>query len=138
MSKNMDVLNSAREKYNQGDIEGYLTTLYAPDAVAHFLPPGLPGGHEGLRMFYNGLHASFPDAQLEFDETVSEGDQIALRYHVNMTHTGDFNGIPATGKRISIGGSTIMRFSQGKVVERWSEADFLGLLKQLGVIPESV
>ena len=89
-------------------------------------------------MFYNGLLAGFPDAQLEFDETVSEGDQIAVHYHVKMTHTGDFNGIPATGKRAAISGTTIMRFSQGKVVERWSEADFLGLLKQLGVIPESV
>jgi predicted ester cyclase len=54
-----------------------------------------------------------------------------------MTHTGDFNGIPATGKRVTFGGTTIMRFSTGKVVERWSESDFLGILKQLGVVPEA-
>ncbi len=135
MSKNLDALNSAREKFNQGDIEGYLTTLYAPDVVAHFLPPGLPGGYEGLRMFYSGFLASFPDARLEFDEIISENDRLAVRYHLNMTHTGDFNGIPATGKQATINGTTIMRFSQGKVVERWSESDFLGLLQQLGVIP---
>jgi len=44
-------------------------------------------------------------------------------------------GIPPTGKQVTMTGITILRFAGGKCVERWSEADFLGLLQQLGVVP---
>lgn len=129
------VLETARRHFNAGDTEAYITTLYAPDAVAHFLPPELPQGHAGLRLFYGGFHAGFPDAQLIFDDSVPAGDMLAIRYHVDATHAGEFNGIPATGKRVSIAGITILRFGGGKVVERWSQSDFLGLLQQLGALP---
>jgi predicted ester cyclase len=134
-SINLQVANAARESFSRGDIEGYLTTLYAPDVSAHFLPPGMPPGIEGLRLYYSAFHAAFPDAQLHFDEIVSEGDRLAIRFHLEMTHTGEFNGIPATHKRVSFEGTTIMRFVDGKVVERWSESDSLGMLQQLGVVP---
>ena len=67
-----------------------------------------------------------------------EGDDLAVRYHIDATHGGEFNGIPATGKRVSFSGTTIMCFKDGKVVERWSESDFLGLLQQVGAIPPLV
>lgn len=134
-NSNLDVVHAAREHFNMGDIDSYLMTLYTPDVLAHFLPPGLPQGHAGLRLFYGAFLAGFPDAQLHFDDVVSEGDRMAIRYHLDVTHTGEFNGIPATNKRVSFGGTTIFRFAGGKVAERWSESDFFGLLQQLGVIP---
>lgn len=50
------------------------------------------------------------------------------------THQGDFMGIPATGKKIALTGCTILRFANGKCIE-WSQADFLGMLQQLGAVP---
>jgi len=132
---NLKTLHSARDYFNAGDIERYITTLYAPEAVGHFLPSGMPQGHTGLRLFYGAFHTGFPDAQLIFDDIVSEGDRVAIRFRLNMTHTGEFNGIPATNRRVSLPGITIFRFVGGKSVERWSESDFLGLMQQLGVIP---
>ena len=132
---NRSVAEAARQHFNTGDIETYLTTLYAPDCVAHFLPPGMPQGHTGLRLFYGVFAAGFPDAQLHFDAVLAEGDDLAVRYHIDATHSGEFNGIPATGKRISFSGTTILHYKDGKVVERWSESDFLGLLQQVGAIP---
>lgn len=132
---NQATVEIARQHFNAGEIEAYLTTLYAPDCNAHFLPPGLPQGHTGLRLFYSAFIAGFPDAQLHFDDILSDGDDLAVRYHLDATHRGDFNGIPATGKRISITGITIMHFVDGKVVERWSESDFMGLMQQLGAVP---
>lgn len=128
-------LEHARQAFNAGDIERYITTLYAPDVTAYFLPPGLPQGHAGLRMFYGMFNQGFPDAQLTFDEIVSAGDRLAVRFHLDLTHTGEFNGIPATGRRATFAGTTIARVVDGKVVERWSESDFFGLLQQLGAIP---
>jgi len=132
---NQAILEQARRYFNAGDIEGYITTLYAPDAIAHFLPPGLLQGHTGLRLFYAAFLAGFPDVQLHFDDIIAEGDTLAVRYHVAGTHLGEFNGIPATGRQMAIGGATILRFAAGKVIERWSEADFPGMMQQLGVIP---
>jgi predicted SnoaL-like aldol condensation-catalyzing enzyme len=129
------VLETARQHFNAGDIAAYLTTLYAPDTAAYFLPPGLPPGSAGLELFYGAFHASFPDAQLYLDDVLAAGDKLAVRYHIDATHSGAFNGIPATGKRVTFGGATIMRFADSKVVERWSESDFLGLMQQLGVVP---
>jgi predicted SnoaL-like aldol condensation-catalyzing enzyme len=136
-TNHLQVLENARQKFNQGDVEGYLNELYRPDVTLHYLPPGLPPGHEGARLFYGGFLAGFPDAQLVFDDTISEGDRVAVRFHVDMTHQGEFNGIPPTGKRGSLAGMTVMRFVDGKVAERWSESDFMGLLQQLGVMPAS-
>ncbi len=135
IATNQAVLEQARRHINAGDIEGYLTTLYAPDAIAHFLPLELPQGHAGLRIFYTAFLAGFPDVQLHFDDIIAEGDTLAVRYHVAGTHLGEFNGIPATGRQFTISGTTMLRFVAGKVVERWSQTDFVGLMQQLGVIP---
>ncbi|MFZ1755827.1 MAG: ester cyclase [Caldilineaceae bacterium] len=132
---NLETLQRARDYFNAGDIERYITALYAPEAIGHFLPPGMPQGHTGLRLFYEAFHAGFPDAQLIIDDILSQGERMAIRFHLDMTHTGEFNGIPATNRRVSLPGITIFRFADGKVAERWSESDFFGLMQQLGVIP---
>lgn len=137
MSKatNQAILEQARHYFNAGDLESYITTLYAPDAIAHFLPPGLPQGRAGLRLFYGAFLTGFPNVQLYFDDIIAEGETLAVRYHVEGAHLGEFNGIPATGRQMAISGITILCFEHGKVIERWSESDFLGMMQQLGVIP---
>jgi predicted ester cyclase len=74
-------------------------------------------------------------AQLTIDDTVAEGDRLALRFHVAGEHKGDFMGVPATGRRFVLNGQTIMSFRDGRVIERWTTGDLLGLLTQLGAIP---
>lgn len=59
----------------------------------------------------------------------------ACRFVVTGKHTGPFQGMPPTGKEFTLPGITILRFSGERCVERWSQADFLGLLQQLGALP---
>jgi len=66
---------------------------------------------------------------------IVDGDRLAARYRLDMTHAGDFNGIPATNRRVTLQGITILRWKSGRVVERWSESSFLDLMIQLGVVP---
>lgn len=101
----------------------------------HGFPPGLPAGVAGLRTFYGMAWAAFPDGQLHVDDVVAEGDRVAVRYRLTATHQGPFMGIPATGKAITLNGMTILRFANGRCVKRWQQADNLGLLQQLGVVP---
>jgi predicted ester cyclase len=79
--------------------------------------------------------AAFPGNQLALDDVVAEGEQVACRFTVQGVHRGDLQGIPPTGKDVRVDGITILRFAGGKCVERWNQADFLGLLHQLGAIP---
>ena len=58
------------------------------------------------------------------------------RHTTTGTHQGDFMGIPATGKKISMGEIHIVRIVNGKGVEHWGQADMMGMMQQLGVIPE--
>jgi hypothetical protein len=131
------VLEAARHHFNNGDLEGYVTTLYAPDCTFHYFPPEIPGGREGARIYYGAFLSGFPDAQLNMLDILLSGDKVAVRYQLTLTHLGEFNGIPATGKTAVLKGITIMRFANDKVVERWNETDFLGLLQQLGVMPQA-
>ncbi|MDQ3258815.1 MAG: ester cyclase [Acidobacteriota bacterium] len=81
-----------------------------------------------IRMFY----AAFPDFTHTAEELLSVGDRIVLRTTNRATHSGDFQGIAPTGRRISFGQIAIYRMADGKISEVWEEADLLGLMQQLG------
>jgi predicted ester cyclase len=120
--------------FTKDTLDEYLS-YYAPDAKLHFLPPGLPPGREGARLFYQMFLGAFPDARVSVDNMVAEGDMVAEMFALEGTHTGPFQGIAPTGRQIRVTGMTIMRITNGQIVERWSEADFLGLMQQIGAVP---
>lgn len=131
--ENKAALERAIGRWNEGDLPGYLE-LYDADAVLHGYQ-GVEPGLEGIRRFYEAFWAAFPGSRIALEEVVSEGDEVAAHFTLRATHEGEFNGIPPTGKQVVVTGITILRFADGKCVERWNQADFLGLLQQLGVIP---
>jgi len=130
---NRAALRRAIEGWNQGDREAYLK-LYDSRAVLHGYQ-GVGPGLDGIRQFYGGFWSAFPSSRIDLDQVVAEGDKAACSFTLAGLHLGEFNGIPATGKQVAISGITVLRFANGQCVERWSQADFLGLLQQLGVIP---
>ena len=69
------------------------------------------------------------------DDLVAEGDKVVVRWTFRGTHPGEFQGVPPTGKQVTIIGISIFRIVGNKVVEDWTIIDLLGLLQQLGVIP---
>lgn len=128
-------LEQARGCWNRGDLSGYLQ-LYDPDVVLH----GYAGVEPGLRSvqrFYEAFWSAFPGSQLTIEDLLSAGDTLACRFVIQAVHAGPFQGLPATGKAIVMPGITMLRFAGGRCVERWSQADALGLLVQLGAFPAS-
>lgn len=125
------------EVWNRGDYSG-LDEFVARDLVVHTATPGQElHGHEGVRQFYTMLRAAFPDIHFAIEDQIAADDRVVTRWSARATHQGTFNGIPPTGREITVTGIDIDRLASGKVVECWPQMDELGLLRQLGVIPSS-
>lgn len=131
--QNRAALAAAVEGWNKGDGEAYLA-LYDPSIRHHGLGPE-SFDQTANRAFYEAIWAAFPDAQLTLDDTIAEGEKLAARFHLAGEHQGEFMGVPPTGRSFVLAGQTLMLFRDGRVVERWTTGDMLGLLTQLGAIP---
>ena len=79
---------------------------------------------------------AFPDLHLTIEDVIAEGETVMTRWSCRGTHKGDLNGIAPTGKHITITGLTVARVSNGKIVEGYVNWDALGLMQQLGVVPQ--
>lgn len=133
MAENLDLLHRSLEAWNRQELATF-AELYTPDAVIGGLGPGSLGV-EGMLGVYQAFFAGFPDLRLAVEETVEEGERMAVRITVIGTHAGMFQGIPPSGRPVEVQGISILHFSEGRTVERWNQLDQLGMLQQLGVLP---
>jgi steroid delta-isomerase-like uncharacterized protein len=125
------------EVWNQGNF-AVIDELVARDYLGHStMPANETHGREGYRQFYAGLRQAFPDILFTVEDQVAEGDRVVTRWTARGTHVGEFQGIPPTGRHGIITGITIERIANGKVVECWTNADDLGMMRLLGVLPAS-
>jgi steroid delta-isomerase-like uncharacterized protein len=99
--------------------------------------PSFPPGTEGYKQFVSYYLNAFPDVRFTIDDEVGEGDAVVTRWTATGTHEGDLPGLPRTGKSFSVTGITIARLSGGKIVESWNNWDALGMMQQLGGVPET-
>ena len=95
-------------------------------------------GKQGFREFVTAYLTAFPDGTLTVDHQIAEGNMVATRWTGRGTHTGELMGMPATGRQITISGISYVRIIDGKAREAWVIWDTLGVLQQLGVIPEMI
>jgi predicted ester cyclase len=131
---NETIFMQSIEIWNSGDLDAYMH-MYDINVVLHGVP-GVEPGIESARKFYQGFHKAFPGVQISVDDLITKADMLTCRFTVSGTHKGEFMGLPPTGKPFMFTGITILKFRDRKCVERWYEADFLGLLQQLGAAPE--
>jgi predicted ester cyclase len=123
------------EIFNKGNL-AIAGEIFAADYIEHVaLPPGIPSGLPGLKLFVTALRAAFPDLRYHVDDEIAEGDKVVQRATVDGTMRGEFQGMPATGKHATWTEIHVSRVAGGKLVEHWATVDQLGMLQQLGVIP---
>lgn len=124
------------EIFNQGNLAP-ADEIFSPDFTWHeaHLPP-LPQGPESIKMFATMLRAAFPDLHLILEDSIAEEDRVVNRWTFQGTHHGEFYGVPPTGKAVRISGIDIWRVEDGKIVENQQVVDNLGLLQQLGAVPQ--
>ena len=101
--------------WNKGTMS-VVDEVVAPDVVLHDPsgPTGEQHGREAIKQLVTSNRAAFPD----------------------LHFTIELQGIPPTGKQVTWTGIVMQRFAGGKLVETWPNVDNLGVLQQLGVIPQ--
>jgi steroid delta-isomerase-like uncharacterized protein len=113
-----------------------LEEVYAADLVWHE-PDQDVHGLEEAKHYYSTYLSAFPDLSFSVEDILAEGDKVVTRWTGRGTHQGEIEEFgPSTGKQIEIKGITIHRLEDGKIVEEWERYDILGLLQQLGLVPE--
>jgi hypothetical protein len=87
---------------------------------------------ENLKRGALNLRTAFADVHDEVQDQIAEGDKVVTRFAGGGVHRGVFMGVAPTGKTVTWTGIAIDRFADGKIVERWTIIDVLGVLQQLG------
>jgi steroid delta-isomerase-like uncharacterized protein len=124
------------EVMTKGNLDA-IDEIVAEDFVEHQeLPPDVPPGRDGLHAFVTMFRDAFPDLKVETVSTVVEGDEVWMQSVLTGTHKGELGGIPATGKKVSVTMFDRVKTRDGKAIEHWGVSDDMGMMTQLGVIPE--
>ncbi len=112
--------------------------ILSSDFVWHgaFSPGEDQRGPEGTKQVASGVIGAFPDRRITHEDMIAEGDKVLIRWTLSGTQEGELMGIPPTGRRVTVTGFDLFRIERGKIAEMWQEADLLGMMQQLGVIPE--
>lgn len=133
---NKQVIRALLEGADRNDIS-IIDEVVVEDYVDHNPPPfqGPATGAAGARDAFGAATKIFSDWRHEVLEQFTDGDYVISRIAGHGRHTGEFLGIPATDKDVTMEGIAIHRIVDGKIVEHWSQVDALGMLMQLGVVP---
>lgn len=133
--QNKELVRRALGLLADGDLDAVDEVIH-PEFVNHEAAAGRPGGPEGMRQTAEWLRATFSDLRFEEQDIVAEGDRVVVRVLFKGTHSGELMGIPATGKAFEIQQFHEYRVRDGKLAEHWACRDDVGLLRQLGVLPD--
>ncbi len=109
--------------------------MYAPGIKFYGLAP-MPLDATGVRHAMSAFYMAFPDSRMPIEEMVAEGNTVAVRHTFRGTHQAPFQGVPASQNTIVVPSTVTLHFENDKIVEAWLNADMLGLLIQIGAIPQ--
>jgi steroid delta-isomerase-like uncharacterized protein len=135
--ENKSLVHRYIEVLNSGKFE-MLDDMLAPHYKRYLSPIVAPLTPEAQKQRLAGLRAAFPDVDLTIEDLIAEGDRAAFRMTLRGTHQGAFQGIPPTGKPVTVSAFDVVRIENGKFIEHWGGPDLLNLLQQLGVLPAQV
>jgi predicted ester cyclase len=92
-------------------------------------------GIQGINDVISACRAAFEGLNVTIEDMVAEGDKVAARFTARGIHKGVFMGLPPTGKPITMTGIEIFRIENDMIAELWGEANLIGLMQQLGILP---
>jgi steroid delta-isomerase-like uncharacterized protein len=121
------------EVFGKGDL-GAVDALVDQDFVPHTWP-STGDGRGDLKRAIERVSKGLADAAFTIDDMIAEGDRVVARLTASATQTGEFMGMPPTGKRYTIAEIHIFRVRDGHIVEHWHQFDQLGMMRQLGAKP---
>ena len=132
--QNKAIVRRNYETADKNDLTTFSEQL-APDIAVNL--PGMPGplNREALIQMMNVMFSGLTQRQHVFEDQIAEGDKVATRLTLHAVHTGEFQGMPATGNQIVVPQIAIHRIQNGKIVEVWVSSDDVSMMQQLGLMP---
>jgi predicted ester cyclase len=127
------------EEASRRGLQAVLEEFLAPDVVSHPPASANPGpvrGREAWKRFTAAQFGVFPDLAVTAEDLIAEGDMVGARVTARGTHAGELMGFPPTGRQVTFMGMEAFRIIDARIVEQWGEFDALGLLQQLGAMPQ--
>ena len=108
------------------------TAYRGPDFRAYMSGAKEPLNNDVWAGFMSAFTMAFPDARISVDDSIAEGDCVVSRWTLTGTHRGEFQGVPATGRAVTMTGIEFNRVADGKIGEHWAQFDLMGLMQQIG------
>jgi steroid delta-isomerase-like uncharacterized protein len=123
------------DAWNEGNVDA--VDEFVSDAYVRH-DPNAPEvrGPEAEKQLMSMYLSAFPDLRFAIEDMVAEGDKVVLRYTIRGTHKGELMGIPPTDKQVTLTATETYRLAGGKIDEQWVNMDALGMMQQLGAIPQ--
>jgi steroid delta-isomerase-like uncharacterized protein len=122
------------EIMNKGKLDQFNDSNFTKDVVMHVSPADIVG-IDTARAYYGQFLTGFSDIQFTIRDVFGQGDKLVKYWNFKGKHTGDFFGIPATGKSVDLDGTTLVRMQDGKIAEERDFYDNVVFLTQLGLMP---
>jgi steroid delta-isomerase-like uncharacterized protein len=132
------LLRRITEEIWNGRQLGLVEQLVAEDLVDHVELPGLEGtGRARYLASVKMMHTAFSDYHEEIELVVADDEKAVSYVRLTGTHDGDLMGLPPTGRSVDVRAMGILRFADGRAVERWGIGDSLSQMQQLGLLGEA-
>lgn len=130
-NENKTAVRAFFDAVNRRDLDS-VRRMVDPGFVDHFGPTGGTRGVEAFIDLFGMITSAFPDLHVAVEDAIAEGDRVAVRLTVSGTHQGVLMGtVEPTGRRAAWDGMDLIRFEDGRMVERWGLRDIFGLMAQL-------
>ena len=113
--------------------EAAIDEMLSPQGKSHGFPEAdsVLVGAEAFKAVHRTFCGAFPDVHVDVVEIVAEGDRVAVRWRVSMTHLGDHLGFPASGKKTTLDGSSFLIVKDNQVTEGWNQMDLQAMMQKL-------
>ena len=121
------------EVFVAGRVEA-VDELVADDFIPHTWG-AMARGRDGLKQAMERVARGLADVSMTVEDVIAEGDRVAVRLTSHARQVGEFMGMPPSDREYTIGEIHIFRVRDGRIAEHWHQADFLGMMKQLGAAP---
>lgn len=138
---NQDIIRQQYEHINRGELDAAVIS-FAEDVRTH----DRLIGQKGFRLVLDDLYTTFPDLHQEISDLVAEGDTVIVRAMVSGTHKGVgkipingglLMGVEPTGKHFKVQQIHWYKLRDGSIVEHWANRDDIGMMQQLGLLPQA-